>query len=1215
MSNFAEQIFEAVSIIVQDAVSSANYTSTIQAKVLKCIDSESAKYKLQYQDSYIEAYANDPSARYIDGAEVYVLIQDSSLDKDKIILGSVRNLGENYIEATTDTDQYEIFEGDCIEPSSLEFKLSSYKGKQKLVVYDKTESSQLQLNEKHIKEYLNRSDYLKISADFRTLLPKEHQYKGNFGMTFELDFKGANEGEVIRKSYTIDVDMMSGMPYQQITKTNQYHFFAFDKNNFIGINQIYFFSEDFLFTKDIADYDLFLSGVSLKGAVKENIEDIYTLQLKAKRGTVFFEGETEDKYLEAELKHKGQLVQSSLKSISYYWFRRNYLVNHAHKKYNILGGVGWECLNESEPIKGEDIVEWIPGENELTIRKTDVTSAEIEYKCVVVYDAMTFEKTSLIKNKDSVYEVKIESDEGTDFLLSDGSPTLTALVNGGFENHYNCIWMTEDHEGHREWIDAYSTNFDVRGNQIHDISIGLIVGFMNFYCSIYNGDTFLGMSKITLTNNLKDESTPSYNLYLDNGRQLFKYSESGLSPASEQNENPQKISELKIRLCGLDGVEIPIPSSSSEIEWKIPTENTMLITEGGVIEDGYRIVKNVTKLSFKIENLYRETASNNTIIITVKYAGAAIEGRTSLLFLKEGQSGTNGGEFSYNIEPNDPQGKHSFLDLVINADGTTNFSFTPSPINKWVRHKLWRAGELISNSVGLDVTSEEGKPVSIELTNLLNKYSRTTSDSSNIRILNDNFYYQEERTPYPANILKGRIRYEGVYVYDFISMSTVKLYSDEYFCEIVSHGGQDIIYDPDGTSPRYNNQTPIELKLLKNGVDITQAAEVTYEAAAVGAIYSDNAWVLKSDLAIIEGKDLLKNQVAFRPNGSYDGVCVSNAIQIIVKRSGNMVAKVNIPIHMYINRYKNQHINEWDGNSIEVNKDGGIILSPQVAAGRKETDNSFSGLVFGETRLNSTAQVGLIGMYHGEQTLFLDAETGKSSFGKRGEGQIIIDPSSNEALIYGGNYVDGKSGMMINLTKGSIEFGNGSFRVDENGLMTSFKHDTSEEVNDKIEGLIKDTVVEYILWDSETTPPPDNAPDWSPESPQWSRDLYIWSRTKTTYKNNTIKYSEPVNIQGAMGESPFTLTIRSSQGSIFKNGNISTILSAHVYRGEEEVTSEFQDSQFLWTRSSANPEGDEIWNHEHFGGSQAIEITHEDVFSKATFFCNLMDVDRRRSLL
>lgn len=93
------------------------------------------------------------------------------------------------------------------------------------------------------------------------------------------------------------------------------------------------------------------------------------------------------------------------------------------------------------------------------------------------------------------------------------------------------------------------------------------------------------------------------------------------------------------------------------------------------------------------------------------------------------------------------------------------------------------------------------------------------------------------------------------------------------------------------------------------------------------------------------------------------------------------------------------------------------------------------------------------------------------------------------------------------------------------------------------------------------------------------------------------------------------LVISSSNGNIFKNGNIATVLSATVYSWDEDITDTLDDNQFIWTRVSDDAEADVEWNHDHYGGTKQIEITNEDVRVRATFFCDLIDTTTRNSLL
>lgn len=95
----------------------------------------------------------------------------------------------------------------------------------------------------------------------------------------------------------------------------------------------------------------------------------------------------------------------------------------------------------------------------------------------------------------------------------------------------------------------------------------------------------------------------------------------------------------------------------------------------------------------------------------------------------------------------------------------------------------------------------------------------------------------------------------------------------------------------------------------------------------------------------------------------------------------------------------------------------------------------------------------------------------------------------------------------------------------------------------------------------------------------------------------------------------YRLVISSSNGNIFKNGNISTVLTATVFSWDKDVTDELDDNQFIWTRVSSDSEADKVWNSAHFGGTKSITITNDDVKARATFYCDLIDTSTRESLL
>lgn len=80
----------------------------------------------------------------------------------------------------------------------------------------------------------------------------------------------------------------------------------------------------------------------------------------------------------------------------------------------------------------------------------------------------------------------------------------------------------------------------------------------------------------------------------------------------------------------------------------------------------------------------------------------------------------------------------------------------------------------------------------------------------------------------------------------------------------------------------------------------------------------------------------------------------------------------------------------------------------------------------------------------------------------------------------------------------------------------------------------------------------------------------------------------------------YTVVIDSSNGAVFKNGDIESVLSVKVLRGNEDITDQFTDTQFSWTRVSKDVKGDEAWNvaHQH---TKSVHVTGKDVYVKAIF--------------
>ena len=381
------------------------------------------------------------------------------------------------------------------------------------------------------------------------------------------------------------------------------------------------------------------------------------------------------------------------------------------------------------------------------------------------------------------------------------------------------------------------------------------------------------------------------------------------------------------------------------------------------------------------------------------------------------------------------------------------------------------------------------KPSLVHWEMLRNKYNSSASDASAFNVTNagsGHIAYSGDHlasvmgTPL-ANIVKCSITWQGKLYYGTIPITTAWTSSANYRVNLKDYTGfRYAIYTSDGMTPQYDSSHPFEFicKEKINGTwedvsTVSGSHAVTYTPSAVGNYLSTkDGSATNSNLLEILTTDVYrdgcaKNQWKARPASRYDGVCVNVAICCIYRQNGVIVGRINVPVHYLLNKYGMANINEWDGNSVQIDNEGGFILSPQMGAGHKESDNSFTGVLMGETRLPSkqTPQTGLLGYNAGTRTFFLNSKNGSALFGRSDQGQIVIDPSTSQkkAMIYSGNFwkeynsdgdYDGlpknytyrndkyqpsgnanKAGLLIDLTTPEIFFGTGNFYVTKEGYI------------------------------------------------------------------------------------------------------------------------------------------------------------------------------------
>jgi hypothetical protein len=96
--------------------------------------------------------------------------------------------------------------------------------------------------------------------------------------------------------------------------------------------------------------------------------------------------------------------------------------------------------------------------------------------------------------------------------------------------------------------------------------------------------------------------------------------------------------------------------------------------------------------------------------------------------------------------------------------------------------------------------------------------------------------------------------------------------------------------------------------------------------------------------------------------------------------------------------------------------------------------------------------------------------------------------------------------------------------------------------------------------------------------------------------------------QGPKGEdgSSFTVSIESTNGSVFRPGRADTTLSCRVHRNTEEITDSLDPWRFRWKRASTDSADDLRWNTSSKAiAHKSIEIKSADCVGRTVFFCEI----------
>lgn len=201
--------------------------------------------------------------------------------------------------------------------------------------------------------------------------------------------------------------------------------------------------------------------------------------------------------------------------------------------------------------------------------------------------------------------------------------------------------------------------------------------------------------------------------------------------------------------------------------------------------------------------------------------------------------------------------------------------------------------------------------------------------------------------------------------------------------------------------------------------------------------------------------DLYKNPILI-PVGVYVENAKPYGVQLVEFVNNVKTPLWTQPIFVYQDNYPSTTLNRWNGKDIEINEDNGTIVANGFAAGRKEQDNTFTGVVLGDwsrtdiDKSFTSKTTGVFGFNHGAMSYALK-DDGTAFFGKDGRGRLYLN--GNKASIYSANWNLNQTGMMFDLDDGILQ-SNKSLYINKN--QNYFIFSNFEEFKDFLEYKLAD---------------------------------------------------------------------------------------------------------------------------------------------------------------
>lgn len=518
------------------------------------------------------------------------------------------------------------------------------------------------------------------------------------------------------------------------------------------------------------------------------------------------------------------------------------------------------------------------------------------------------------------------------------------------------------------------------------------------------------------------------------------------------------IGETKYTFIDENGKLIPI-----EGYYIIERNGTEQYPEGGLDADGDGKEDTAEQISvmqdFRIESYYTPQNTNNTVHCEIIKNGLTYKASSTLVF---GPQGTNGTDSTLVLKFKDDQS-------AIDKDGSIKveahlYDYNNTEVQIEPGSLTWQWWKNTDGFEAKDSVLKIGNTTWIEKTIVSTEVDAAGNELSTeqkITYPEVEIQWNSDESVAMHNILQCNVKYGnatiGAQALDGVDLESNEPLEEDIVTREVNLQAftpipfrenprltwaeipTRIVYDDQGKNPTYYKNA-FAITTSGNVEGYVSGAEIIFDDIPANYVYYPSIKHRDDDSSapgyFLEPKNMFFSNL-------------TNKVTLKVTVAFNEGGQINYynwyqPILIIQNRWPSAMMNAWDG-SLTIDEKNGTILSTMVGAGKKEDDNTFTGVLMGDIATGAgyeDKQLGVYGFNHGQQS-FGFKDDGTAFIGKAGKGRIEFDGNSGriQSMSYSQTKNEKvKSGMLIDLDDGIIEM-HGATKGGNNG---NFENNTYE---------------------------------------------------------------------------------------------------------------------------------------------------------------------------